>query len=114
MHSPLTAVVLCISALSVSGTCMAAEARTETRSAVIAPTKAIVAIPTATAAPRQGTELIKSAAASTRDDAPPAARDTAARKDGDGQPRNGGTGMLLAALALMAGIALRRFGAPGR
>lgn len=116
MPSPLTAVVLCVSALTASATCMAAEVKQETRPAAVATAKPIpvAATTTAAAVPRQGTELIKSAAASTRDDAPPVARDATAHKDGQEQPRRGGTAMLLAALALMSGIALRRFGAPGR
>jgi hypothetical protein len=62
---------------------------------------------------RAGAELIKTAAASTRDDAPPAVRATATNHAGQDQPRRGGTAMLLAALALMSGIALRRYGGRG-
>jgi hypothetical protein len=58
--------------------------------------------------------LIKTAAAGTRDDEPPvaqsAARGSQAQDEHD-HPRRGGTAMLLAALALMSGIALRRYGA---
>jgi hypothetical protein len=65
-------------------------------------------------APRAGGELIKTAAAGTRDDLPPSmTRDTSARHpEGEDPPRRGGTAMMLAALALMSGIALRRFGGP--
>ena len=58
-------------------------------------------------------ELIQTAAAGTRDDAPPVMHE-ATRRGGQDHPRRGGTAMLLAALALMSGIALRRFGASGR
>jgi len=57
-------------------------------------------------------ELIQTAAAGTRDDEPPV---MTARPHAQGQqdhPRRGGTAMLLAALALMSGIALRRYSAP--
>lgn len=57
-------------------------------------------------------ELIKTAAAGTRDDAPPVATAHRPRvSEQQDHPRRGGTAMLLAALALMSGIALRRYGA---
>ena len=60
---------------------------------------------------RSGKGLIKTAAAGTRDDVPPVVRDAVAHHPGDDDhPRRGGTAMLLSALALMSGIALRRFG----
>ena len=74
----------------------------------------VTAAVTAAAAPRAGGELIKAAAAGPRDDAPPSARATSRLGQHDEQPRRGTTAMLLAALALMSGIALRRFGAPDR
>lgn len=55
--------------------------------------------------------LIKTAAAGTRDDAPPVVRESPRNPDDQDHPRRGGTAMLLAALALMSGIALRRYGA---
>ncbi|HTH77661.1 MAG TPA: hypothetical protein VL593_01700 [Ramlibacter sp.] len=69
----------------------------------------------AAAEPAQG--IIKTAAAGTPDDAPPAVREsvreTPRNANGQDRPRRGGTAMLLAALALMSGIALRRYGASG-
>jgi len=69
---------------------------------------------TGTPAAKPNRELIKAATASTRDDMPPATRDAATTRQTEeqDQPRRGGTAMLLAALALMSGIALRRYGAP--
>jgi hypothetical protein len=58
--------------------------------------------------PRTG-ELITTAAAGTHD-ASPLPRAVAAA-DEEESHRHGGTAMLLAALALMSGIALRRYGA---
>jgi hypothetical protein len=55
--------------------------------------------------------LIKTAAAGTRDDAPPSMHAGPRERNGQDHPRRGGTAMLLAALALMSGIALRRYGA---
>ena len=70
------------------------------------------ATPAAANAARPGGELINAAAAGTRDDAPPAARGTVPAPGAQDQDRahRGGTAMLLAALALMSGIALRRYG----
>jgi hypothetical protein len=124
MQRELTAIVLCILAQAASAECVA----TPTAN-VAAPATAVVAAATPVAAhnarpagnvqapqnaARPGGELIKTAAAGTRDDAPPTARDSVsargAQADED-HPHRGGTAMLLAALALMSGIALRRFGA---
>jgi hypothetical protein len=57
--------------------------------------------------------LIKTAAASTHDQMPVLTHSAPASDAGaqDDQHRRGGPAMLLAALALMSGIALRRFGA---
>ena len=66
------------------------------------------------AAARPEAELIKTAAAATReralaaDDGPSVRRETAAAaKTPEQHPRRAGAGMLLAAVALMSGIALR-------
>jgi hypothetical protein len=57
-------------------------------------------------------ELIKAAAAGTPDDGMPvASAHPHVTGQQDQHPRRGGTAMLLAALALMSGIALRRYGA---
>lgn len=101
MRSPVIAIVLCIFSAAASAQCVAQ-----------APLAAAV---------RPGGELIKTAAAGTReralpaDDGVPAIRETAAAaKRGEDQPprRAAGPAMLLAALAVMSGIALRRYSAP--
>jgi hypothetical protein len=115
MHRSLTAVVLCIFA-QVAAACLPAAmqdraARTGTET-IKSTAKAIPAAP----APVQGGELIKTAAAGTRD-APPGARpaglvirpSTDSAK-GEKETRSE-SAMLLAALALMSAIALRRYGA---
>ncbi len=115
MQKLLTTIVLCFVAHAASAQCLNA------------PTPA-----SANAAARPGLELISTAAAETRD-APmmrktsagtaggAALRQTAAgthaksqANDGEEQHRRPTGGMLLAALALMSGIALRRAGASGR
>ena len=95
MHTSLTTLVLCLAAHVASAQC-------------------VNSAPASTAAaPVQGMELIKTAAAGTRDDdAPPAMTARAHANGAQEHPRRGGTAMLLAALALMSGIALRRYGAP--
>jgi hypothetical protein len=55
--------------------------------------------------------LIQSAAAGTRD-APVTRSAAPPHATADDHPHRGGIAMLLAALALMSGIALRRYGAP--
>lgn len=113
MHSSLTAVVLCIFAQSALAQCVdSGPVALDTRQAteIVKKTKP-AAMPVAGAV-RPGGELIKTAAAGTHD-APAVARETPARATSAGEepPRRGGPAMLLAALALMSGIALRRYGA---
>lgn len=117
MHSSLTAVVLCIFA-QVAGAQYAAaapldhDARKGTE-VIHAKTRTATTTPHA----HQGGELIKSAAAGTRE--PPGARPAAmamhntpdAAKSDKEHPARSETAMLLTALALMSGIVLRRFGA---
>ena len=115
MHSSLTAIVLCIFAQTVAAQCvdtapLAQAARSG--SAMINTSKVM-----APAAARFGGELITTAAAGTHDAArrthetPQAARSTpTAPANEDDRPRSG-TAMLLAAVALMSGIALRRYSA---
>jgi hypothetical protein len=112
MHREVAAIVLCVLAQAASAQCVAPSA---TAPAAQTPT-AGETVRAGTAAnhnpPPARAELIKTAAAGTRDDEPPA---MSARPHANGQqdhPRRGGTAMLLAALALMSGIALRRYGAP--
>lgn len=117
MHSSLTAGLLCIFAQAAAAQCvdttLAGIARQPSET-VTAPTMAAPAVA------RPGGELIKTAAAATRG-APPAPREAAqvarlapsGQAEEDHQPRSG-KAMLLAALALMSGIALRRYGANKR
>jgi hypothetical protein len=68
-----------------------------------------VTIAPAAKAPRAGGELIQTAAAGTRESASafqPAAR---TNTENESHPRRTGSAMLLAAIALMSGIALRRY-----
>lgn len=113
MHSSLTAIVLCVLAQNAAAQCLATtELAGPARhaNAVVKTSKGV-----AHTAPRSGGELIKTAAAGTRD--APVATDEVTQESlstqvapagSDHQPRSG-TAMLLAAVALMSGIALRRF-----
>lgn len=116
MNRPLAAIVLCILAHAASAQCIASPAvPAAAQMQAVSDTTVRAAGPnTGTPAAKPNRELIKTATASTRDDMPPAPRDSAAArpKEEQDQPRRGGTAMLLAALALMSGIALRRYGAP--
>ena len=103
MHRPI-ALFLCIAAQGAIAQCAAPPVATTNQPAATAATRA-------PADTHKSPELIKTAAASTRDDAPPVVRESTRRPDGQDHPRRGGTAMLLAALALMSGIALRRYGA---
>lgn len=111
MHHRLVAIVLCIFASAAGAQCVAPVSTDAKAGAGV-----IKVAPLAKAAPaaHTGGELIKSAAAGTRDEpgaplqhavlvqgAPPL-------HDTPEHPRRSGTAMLLAALALMSGIALRR------
>lgn len=115
MQRPIAAIVLCVlaqvaTAPAIASTAAPAAAQVQAAS----DTSVRAAGPTtgATAA-KPNRELIKTATASTRDGVPPARDPATARAKGEqDQPRRGGTAMLLAALALMSGIALRRYGAP--
>ena len=117
MHSSLTAVVFCLFAQAALAQCVdslpvANDAR-QAGEQIVKKTKT-APMPVAGAV-RPGGELIKTAAAGTHD-GPAMARETPARvaaattHEGD-PPKRGGPAMLLAALALMSGIALRRYGA---
>jgi hypothetical protein len=124
MKRELTAIVLCMLAQAASADCVQATAANPaaTVTANVATGTAPAVKPTARAAgtvqapqnaARPGGELIKTAAAGTRDDAPPVPRATAGTRttqDEEDHPHRDTTAMLLAALALMSGIALRRYG----
>lgn len=115
MHSSLTAVVLCIFAQTAFAQCMdSGPVVQDVRQARELVKKTKTAPMPVTGAVRPAGELIKTAAAGTHD-GPGMVRDSAARAatataGEDDPPRRGGTAMLLAALALMSGIALRRYG----
>lgn len=112
MHRSLIAVVLCILTHTAAAQCTMAESLAGDDQ----PGPPIVTTSTSTSetGPRAGGALIKTAAASTRD-APvaaraPQARPTPAANTHDEHPPRSGTAMLLTAIALMSGIALRRYG----
>ena len=114
MYSSLTAaVVLCISSQAALAQCVASQpADLGTHPEAELATKSRTAPMPAAGAARNGGELITTAAAGTHD-APPIARDASANATataGEEEHRRGGPAMLLAALALMSGIALRRYG----
>jgi hypothetical protein len=99
MRSSVISIVLCVMVEAAAAQCVA---------------QAPVAVAPITVAPvakgqHPGGELIQTAAAGTREG--PAAFQPAARATSDNEthPRRTGSAMLLAALALMSGIALRRY-----
>lgn len=131
MQREVSAIVLCILAQAAAAECASTPAATAQQVTPVVAENAYnaqtvhaapavynartaAAMPAAPNAARKG-ELIKAAAAGTRDDGPPSAsspRDSmSAHAADEDHPRRGGTAMLLAALALMSGIALRRYGA---
>jgi hypothetical protein len=114
MQRQVTAIVLCVLAQAASAQCVATSATPVAHAAPVMKdtARAVQGAAAQNAAARPGGELIKAAAAGTRDDAPPTVRDTVSARGAqdDDHPRRGGTAMLLAALALMSGIALRRYG----
>lgn len=108
-RTAVTAIVVCILAQTVSAECITTAAtKSPHPTAVSEPVSAGAAAAKAQPGTRASGELIKTAAAGTRDDAPPVVQSATHGQD---HPRRGGTAMLLAALALMSGIALRRYGA---
>lgn len=108
MHSSLIAVVLCI---LVQGSAACITTADETQQGA-GPSKAHVVKVQSVGAALPGAELITTAAAGARG-APRVLRATplASTQPDEERPRRAGPAMLLAALALMAGIALRRYGA---
>ncbi len=120
MHSSLTAVVLCVCAQVASAQCVveAPAARDARMGAEVIKTSTVSAAAPAATPARPGGELIKTASAGTRD-AAAAAREGQVVRDApmtmqesdEEHPRRSGTAMLLTALAVMSGIALRRYGA---
>jgi len=120
MNMSLTAVVLCLAMQTAAAAqCAAPAALSEQARAnsagtdLVKKTSTVVTAPPI-AAPRSGGELIKTASAGTHDEIPGLSRGAPVAVAGaqdDEQRHRGGPAMLLAALALMSGIALRRFGA---
>jgi len=110
MQSSLIAVVFCILSQAAAAQCPVANADKQEGAG---PLKARVVNTSTSTIGKPSAELIATAAAGTRNAIAPT-RSTLranAQKDDD-HPRGTGTGMLLAALALMSGIALRRYSAP--
>jgi hypothetical protein len=114
MYSSLTAFVLCIFSQAALAQCVDSVPLDTRADAELAKKTKTAPMPVAGAV-RTGGGLITTAAAGTHD-APPIAREgSASAIAGEGEPpRRGGPAMLLAALALMSGIALRRYGATGQ
>jgi hypothetical protein len=113
MRSSLIAVVLCLAAQAAAAQCVAPVpvAQHARHGGDLIKKKAVDKAPGAPAAPAGG-ELIKTAAAGTHDDVVRVTRSAPAVPSSDSESnRRGGPAMLFAALALMSGIALRRFGA---
>ena len=110
MHSSLIAVVLCFATQVAAAQCVdpAPVAQHSRHSGDL-----IKKQPAAATGPaRAGGELIKTAAAGTHDGPPSITRTApavAAATSDDEEHRGSGPAMLLAALALMSAIALRRF-----
>jgi len=114
MYSSLTAVVLCLVTQAAAAQCVAPAPVAEQAkpSADMMKKKTVVTAPPIAGA--HGGELIKTASAGTHDELPGVTRSAPVAVAGpreEEQHHKGSTGMLLAALALMSGIALRRFGA---
>src|SRR2546430_1673264 len=95
MQRQLAAIVLGLLAHVAMAQCVAPQATS---------TQAGTTMSQAPATARRAPELIKTAAAGTRDDAPPSMHAGPRNQGGQDHPRRGGTAMLLAALALMSGI----------
>ena len=113
MYRSLTAVVLCIFSQAALAQCVDSRPATlDTRPDAELAAKTRTAPMPVAGAVRTGGELITTAAAGTHDAPPLAREDPASGSAGEeDSPRRGGPAMLLAALALMSGIALRRYGA---
>lgn len=120
MRSSVIAFLLCASAATAMGQCMAPGAMSSSRTAAAtaaaaaaATTPAVIMVtPTRPAGPkRSGPELITAAGAVTHDGPPVMQARPRAKPEPDERDRPAGPAMLLAALALMSGIALRRYSA---
>ena len=122
MRSSVIAFLLCACTAAAMGQCVSPAARTAAANKAAAATAAAAAAATTpavimmtparpAAATRPGAELITAAGAVTHD-GPVMQAAPRAQPDPDGERhRRAGPAMLLAALALMSGIALRRYSA---
>jgi len=120
MRSSVIAFLLCACAAAAMGQCVAPAATSTSRSAAAtsaaataATTPAVMMMsPTRPAGPsRPGADLITAAGAVTHDRPPAMQAAPRAKPEPDDHDRPAGPAMLLAALALMSGIALRRYSA---
>ena len=114
MQREVLAIVLCTLAHAASAQCVATpvEPAALTATVVKGNVHPVAAQAQNAAARPAGGQLIKAAAAGTRDDAPPSTAPrgsvSAHGSQDEDHPHRGSTAMLLAAVALMSGIALRR------
>ncbi len=104
MRSAVTAFILCTFAAT-------AGANTISQKQTAVPAVATVAAPQASAPTLPSEVIVKSAGAVTHDGSPSARSGTSSGQTTDDEHPHTGMGMLLAALALMLGIAWRRFSA---
>ena len=120
MRSSVIAFLLCACAAAAMGQCVAPAAMSSSRiaaatsaAAAAATTPAVIMVtPTRSAGPtRQGPEFITAAGAVTHNGTPVMQTTPRARPQSEETDRPAGPAMLLAALALMTGIALRRYSA---
>jgi hypothetical protein len=108
MRSSVISIALCVVVKTAAAQCVA-QAPTAVAPVAVAPvTVTPITVAPAAKAPHAGGELIQTASAGTRE-GPRAFQSAApARPESESHPRRTGSAMLLAALALMSGIALRR------
>jgi cell division septation protein DedD len=98
MRSTVISIILCVVVDAAAAQCVAQPP------VAIAP----VTVAAVAKSPHPGGELIQTAAAGTREVPPSFQPAPRATSEGESHPRRTGSAMLLAALALMSGIALRR------
>lgn len=122
MRSSVIAFILCASTAAAMGQCVSpaavagaankAAAATAAAAAAATTPAVILMTPARPAGPaRQGPDLITAAGAVTHGGAPVMQAASRAKPEPEERSRRAGPAMLLAALALMSGIALRRYSA---
>ncbi|MDB5870804.1 MAG: hypothetical protein JWQ07_246 [Ramlibacter sp.] len=111
MRSTLIAIVLCACSAAASAQCLASNPTTAAAPLPDSTQPTAVKHPTGQAVTeaRPAPELIKTAGAQTHDGSPSMQASPARSRPAGERPVRTGTAMLLAALALMSGIALRRY-----